>query len=396
VSAVLVPSDEAEAAAAIGDAMAAGRRLRLAGGGTRAGFGRPVEADDVLSTAGLDGILLLEPAELIVSARAGTPVATVAAALSDKGQMLPFEPVDLRAVYGTQGEPTIGGLVAGNWSGPRRIVAGALRDHVIGVRFVNGRGDAVKSGGRVMKNVTGLDLAKLMCGAHGTLGLITEVTFKVLPLPRRSVTLAFPGLDDNRAVQALAAALGSPFSVSGAAHLPAGVGGAEARTLLRLEGFPLSVDHRVAALLHLLAAFGQADTMEGEAATRLWAEIRDGVPLAAPRTQALWRLSVAPTRGPSLAGLVGRSIAGRCYYDWGGGLIWLSTAAEGDAGAGAIREALVVTGGHATLIRAPEALRRTLDVLQPLGAPLAAITGRIKASFDPAGILNPGRMYAAA
>ena len=392
----LVPKNEAEAADAIREAAAAGRSLRIAGGGTRAGYGRPVEADSVLSTAGLTGLLLHEPAELIVSARAGTPLSVLEGALADGGQMLPFEPVDLRRLYGTTGEPTVGGLVAGNWSGPRRIVAGAARDHVVGVRFINGFGEPIKSGGRVMKNVTGLDLAKLMCGAHGTLGLVTEVTFKVLPIPRRSVTLAFAGLDDHRAVQALSAALGSPFGVSGAAHLPAGVGGSDGRTLLRLEGFSLSVDHRVAELTRLLAGFGDPAALEGDKPARLWADIRDGAPLAEPRADAVWRLSVAPTKGPSLAGLIGRARAGRCYYDWGGGLLWLSTAADGDAGAQAIRDALAVTCGHATLIRAPDAVRAAVDVLQPLAAPLATITAGLKRSFDPAGILNPGRMYAAA
>lgn len=391
---VLTPADEAEAAGMVAEAAAAGRCVRIEGGGTRAGLGRPVLADCVLSTAGLAGIVLHEPAELILGARAGTPVAGVEAALAAKGQMLPFEPVDLRTLYGTTGEPTVGGLVAGNWSGPRRIAAGAARDHVIGTRFVNGRGEAIKSGGRVMKNVTGLDLAKLMCGAHGTLGLLTEVTFKLLPRPERAATLVFGGLDDHRAVQALSAALGSPFEVSGAAHLPAGVGGADARTLLRLEGFSTALDDRLGRLAALLAAYGQPALLAAEVSRDLWRAVRDATLLAEPRTDAVWRVSVAPTRGPSLAGLIGRSLAGRCYYDWGGGLLWLATAAEGDAGAAAIRAALAVTGGHATLVRAPDAVRARIPVFQPLAAPLVTLTQRLKHSFDPRAILNPGRMYA--
>ncbi len=392
---VLSPATESEASDTIRAARAAGTRLEIRGGGTRAGLGRPVEADAVLSSARLDGITLHEPAELVISALAGTPVTTLEARLAEKGQRLPFEPVDLRPVYGTAGEPTVGGLVAGNWSGPRRIAAGAARDHVIGVRFVNGRGEAIKSGGRVMKNVTGLDLAKLMCGAHGTLGLLTEVTFKVLPVPETTATLVYAGLDDSTAMQAMTAALGSPFEITGAAHLPAGIGAGEARTLLRLEGFGVSVDYRFKAVADLLARFGAPSRLDADASTALWAEVRDAGFLAEPSDQAIWRLSVAPTRGPSAAALIGRGVAGRCFYDWGGGLIWLSTAAERDAGAAVIRAALDVTGGHATLIRAPAAIRGQVDVFQRLAAPLAAVTADIKASFDPDHILNPGRMYAA-
>ncbi len=391
---VLEPADEAEASAAIRDARGRGARLLIRGGGTRAGLGRPVRADAVLSTVRLDGITLYEPAELVIAARAGTPLAAIEARLAERGQRLPFEPVDLRPLYGTAGEPTLGGVVAGNWSGPRRIAAGAARDHVLGVRFVNGRGEAVKSGGRVMKNVTGLDLAKLMCGAHGTLGLMTEITLKVLPTPDVSATLVLTGLDDGRAAQALAAALGSPFEVTGAAHRPAGVGGTHARTLIRLEGFAASVDYRFGELARLLAGYGAAERIDGEESALAWRQVRDALPLVEPAGHAVWRLSVAPTRGPSAAALIGQTLPGRCFYDWGCGLVWLATPAEGDAGARAIRAALAVTGGHATLIRAPEAIRAAVDVFQPEAPAVAALSAGIRASFDPDAMLNPGRMVA--
>ncbi len=239
--------------------------------------------------------------------------------------MLPFEPMDHRGLFGTTGEPTIGGVVAGNHSGPRRIMAGACRDSLIGVRLVNGRGEAVKSGGRVMKNVTGLDLAKLVTGSWGTLGLLTEVTFKVLPAPERALTIMLKDLSDARAVAALAAGLGSPFEVSAAAHIPAGFNKPSARTIMRLEGFAKSLDYRVGRLRALLGEFGALHLLEGEDSARLWRGVRDAEFVREPRDAAVWRISTAPTRGPAVTAAIGAAVPGaRWFYDWGGGLIWLS------------------------------------------------------------------------
>ncbi|GJE46697.1 hypothetical protein AEGHOMDF_5904 [Methylobacterium soli] len=344
---------------------------------------------------GLSGITLYEPAEMVVAARAGTALAEVQALLAARGQMLPFEPMDHRRLMGSSGEPTFGAVAAANNSGPRRINAGAARDSLIGVRFVNGRGEVIKSGGRVMKNVTGLDLVKLMAGSWGTLGLLTEVTFKVLPVQERVATLAFSGLDDARAVEALSAALGSPFELTGAAHLPAGIGGPEARTLMRLEGFAESIDYRAGELRRLLKRFGLPEIVEGEAGAALWRGIRD-VEAFAGGAEAVWRISTAPVRGAALAAEIARARAARWYYDWGGGLIWLATEAEaeGDAGAGAIRAALAAQGGHATLIRAPDPVRAAVPVFQPLAEPLMRVTRGLKAAHDPKGLFNPGRLYA--
>ncbi len=400
---ILSPVSEEEAADLIREARGARRRLELRGGGTRSGLGRPVEAEALLSSSALVGITLHEPAELVIAARAGTPVRELEAALDAHGQRLPVEPMDHRALYetlasarsqrglGCSGEPTVGGLVAANASGPRRIQAGAIRDHLIGVRFVNGRGEAIKSGGRVMKNVTGLDLVKLSCGAHGTLGFLTEVTFKVLPKPEASATLAWSGLDDARAVAALTRAMASPFDISGAAHIPAGPGRDRALTLVRLEGFATTVEGRSARVAALLAEFGPAEMLP-DAASR-WAELRDGGTVATNAEAAVWRISVAPTQGPRLVAKI-RPLLRDHAYDWGGGLVWTTTAAKGDAGAADIRAALAGFGGHATLVRAPDALRRQIDVFEPLAPALRALTVGVKASFDPDRILNPGRMYA--
>ncbi len=388
------PATEEECAAVIRDAREKKSTLAIEGGGTRAGLGRPVQADAILSTHSLSGITLYEPAEMVISARAGTPLREIEAALAGKAQCLPFEPMDSRALYGSSGEATIGAVAACNISGPRRVAAGAARDHLIGVRLVNGRGEIVKSGGRVMKNVTGLDLVKLNAGALGTLGVLSEVTFKLTPAPRASGTLVFEGLDDARAIACLCAAMGTPFEVSGAAHLPKGVGADVARTLLRIEHFPESVNYRLGKLADALGAFGKSARLDVAATNAIWRGIRDVVPLVEPRANAIWKISVAPTRGADVVATIARKIDARWFYDWSGGLIWLAVPPEGDCGAAIVRAAIASTGGHATLVRAPDHVRGKVDVFQPLAEPLMKLTRGIKASFDPDGVLNIGRMYA--
>ena len=388
------PATEVEAGAVIAEAAARRAPLAVSGGATKAEIGRPAQTEATLSSAGLTGVTIYEPAELVIAARAGTPLSEVVRTLAERSQQLPFEPMDHRPLLGASGEPTIGAVAAANISGPRRIMAGAARDSLIGVRFVNGRGEAVKSGGRVMKNVTGLDLVKLMAGSWGTLGFLTEVTFKVLPRVERVATLVFSGLDDARAVEALCAAVASPFEVTGAAHLPADVDGAEARTFIRIEGFSFSVDYRLGELRKLLKPFGAVEVIEGEAGDALWRRLRDVTPLAEPRNSAVWRVSTAPTKGPAIAAQVSRGLEARHYYDWSGGLLWIAADAAGDAGAAVIRAATRQHGGHATLVRAPAEVRAAVDVFEPLSAPLMQLTAGIKTAFDPAGILNPGRIYA--
>ncbi len=349
--------------------------LRICGGGTR-DIGRPV-AGAVLETGGLSGITLYEPGALTLVARAGTPVAEIEAALAREGQRLAFEPPDWRALLGTQGESTIGGVVAANASGPRRIQAGACRDALIGVRFVDGSGMVVKNGGRVMKNVTGYDLVKLLAGAWGTLGVLTELSFKLLPVPESAASLLLPGIAPGPAVQAMAAALGSPFDVSGAAWTEAGA-------VLRIEGFAASVDYRAERLRALLAPFGAVEVETGAAATAArWAALREGAALAG-RPGDLWRLSVKPSDAP---GLIARMGAEAVTLDWGGGLIWALLAPGTD-----LRARLGAFAGHATLMRAAPETRRAIPPFQPEPPALAAIAAALRAKFDPRGILNPGLM----
>lgn len=388
------PRSEAEAASIIADAGARRVPLSIMGAGTKRGLGRFTQTQDVLSSAALTGITLNEPAELVISARAGTPLAEIERKLADDRQRLPFEPMDYRPLLGTSGEPTIGALAATNLSGPRRIKAGACRDSFLGARFVNGRGEVVKSGGRVMKNVTGLDLTRLMAGAFGTLGFLTEVTFKVVPLPETEATLLIGELSDRRGIEALSAGLGSPFEVTGAAHLPGGIDEERARTLLRLEGFESAVSYRVSALVETLRDFGKANVLEAQESERVWREVRDATFLASPTDTAIWRISVAPTKAPSLTEALGPKLRARWFYDWGGGLVWLSCSSTQDAGAALVHEAARSAGGHALLVRAPEAVRAAVDVFQPQPEAIMKLTRALKASFDPSGVLEPGRMHA--
>ena len=370
----MTPTTEADLAEIIGHASGP---LRIAGGGTRS-CGSPATGQ-VLSTSGLRGITLHEPGALTLVARAGTPVSEVRAALRAENQRLAFEPMDHRALLGTTGEPTIGGVVAGNVSGPRRIAVGAARDFMLGVRVVDGAGRILKNGGRVMKNVTGYDLVRLMTGSHGTLGVLSEVSLKVLPDVESAATLTLSGLSDRQAVEALSAALGSPYEVTGAAHDPEA-----GRTRLRIEGFADSVTYRAGRLQERLVPFGPVEVHAGKDETAAtWAAIRDVTDFAG-RAGDVWRLSVKPSDAPAL---VARSGAKTVRYDWGGGLVWLLMPEGTD-----LRANLGPFQGHATLIRAGEATRRALPVFQPENPVLARLSAGLRSKFDPRGILNPGVM----
>ena len=374
---------ETALAARVAEAFAEKTPLRIVGGGTRQGIGNPVDGG-VVSTADLSGISLYEPGALTIVVGAGTPMTEIEATLAAEGQQLAFEPMDHRGIFGSVGEPTIGAVVAGNVSGPGRIQAGACRDAMLGVRFIDGRGDVIANGGRVMKNVTGYDLVKLMTGSWGTLGVLTEVALKVLPAAEASATVAVSGLDDAAAIAALSAALGSPYDVNGAAFM----GG---KALVRVAGFHSQIAHRVPALSETLAPFGAVEVIEDDASDALWRDVRDVAPFHGG-SEAVWRVSVKPTDGPKLVEAIRQSGEFEAVYDWGGGLVWLRTPDMGDAGAATIRAQTAMRGGHATLIRASAETRQTVAVFEPEAAPVAALTTRIRRQFDPAGILNAGLM----
>lgn len=393
----MTPIDEAGVVAAVRDATGT---LCIRGAGSKLPMLRPVRAASSLSTAGLTGITLYSPKELVLSARAGTPLAELVAATAAEGQHLIAEPPDYRRLLGTEAAGTIGGAVATNISGPRRVAWGAMRDHVLGVRAVNGSGEVIRSGGRVLKNVTGLDLCKLLSGSHGTLAVMTEITLKVLPAPERRATLVFKGLAPTQAVAALSAALGSPYAVSGAAHLPQAEAAripalawlGDSVTLARLEDFAPSVAYRSEKLRADLAAFGAAELLDDGASLSAWADIGDVVPLIG-HGDAVWRLSVRPSQGPATLAALQTAFGAQGFLDWGGGLVWIAGPAT-EAVHNAVNAAAHAAGGVWTLMRAPDSLRETVAVVPPEPVALARIFRQVKAAFDPRGILNPGRLVA--
>jgi glycolate oxidase FAD binding subunit len=357
---MIKPTSEVDLAEAIASTTGP---IRIVGGDTRQ-IGNPVKGE-VLNTSGLSGITLYEPGALTMVARAGTTLMEIEAALAAEGQRLPFEPSDMRAIYGASGQSTIGGVVATNSSGPRRIQAGACRDSLIGVRFVDGQGQIVKNGGRVMKNVTGYDLVKLMAGSHGTLGVLTEVSFKVLPAPEASATVMVEGLSDTEAVTAMSAALGSPFDVNGVAHI-------NGQTVIRVEGLDGSTKYRAAKLV---------DKIGGAVVDFDWEAVQNIGDIAG-REGDIWRFSVKPSDGPKLGAALRAAGATDIVYDWGGGLIW-ALSPKGDD----MRAAMGSISGNATLIRG-----EGHPVFQPEAKAIEFLNIGLRAKFDPRNILNAGRM----
>jgi glycolate oxidase FAD binding subunit len=391
------PCDEAGIVDAVREALARREPLYVEGRGTKRGMLRPVKAAATLNTSSLTGITLHAPSELIISARAGTTIPDLEATLAEGGQGLVSEPPDLSALLGSRGPATIGGIVATNLSGPRRVAWGATRDHVMGIRAVNGSAELIRSGGRVLKNVTGLDLCKLLSGSHGTLAVLTEVTLKVLPIAESTGSLVLPGLDAVQAVMALSAALGSPFGVSGAAYLPAraadrvpGLAGQGALAIVRIEDFAPSVEYRLGKLAGVLAHYGTPTPLDRDASLRTWRAIRDAEPLETQPSDAVWRVSVRPSAGPGILKVADEAGA-RAFLDWGGGLVWIAGPPTLHQ---RITAAACLAAGTWTLLRGPEPMRAGVHVIPPEPEPLARITRRVKEALDPQKILNPGRMTA--
>jgi glycolate oxidase FAD binding subunit len=400
---ILRPSDEKQLSDIVAWAAAEKQPLEVVASGSKRSLGRPVKTQHVLDVSQIAGIVNYEAAELVLTARAATPLASIHAALRAKRQMLAFEPPDWSGLMGSNAEPTLGGALACNLAGPRRVRAGAPRDFFLGFSAVNGVGEIWKAGGKVVKNVTGYDMMKLMAGSFGTLSVLTEVTLKVTPRPEAECTILLHALADDVAVAAMAKALNTPFEVSSVAHLPATAarrllapdvaGGLGAATAIRLEGPAPSVAYRADAIEGL---FGHGARLTDTASAGFWEEVGEVHRLLPPDGRVLWRL--CPT--PSFASVVVNDVRTRlksaeAFFDWGGGLVWLSLDAEeagSDAGAAVIRAAMKPHGGHSTLVVAPEATRERIAVFEPFDDPLRELTARIKTGFDPSNVLNPGRM----
>lgn len=397
------PVDEREFGRVLAEATAEGTPLEIVGAGSKQRIGRPMQTAANLSTKAMRGVTLYEPNEMVMAARTGTPLKQIEADLAERGQMLAFEPIDLGPMTGGEaGQATIGGVFATNLSGARRVSAGAARDHLLGVRGINGRGEVFKNGGRVMKNVTGYDLCRGLAGSWGTLAVLSETTFKVLPLPEDTGTLFILGLPDEIAVEVLCTAMASPFEVSGAVHLQRPLAARlehvglrmldQSITALRLENFAKSVEYRKERLKKLLKAYGEINGLDREHSLAFWGELRRLTVLQGNEAP-VWRISTSPTAGPKVVAALTAYMECRAFYDWSGGLVWAEVLPTTDAGAADVRRVIATHGGHATLVRAEPHVRAAVEVFQPLEAGLEKLSRRLKAAFDPAGILNPGRMY---
>jgi glycolate oxidase FAD binding subunit len=404
VAKLIRPAAEWELQALLAEATRRRARLEVMGNGTKRAVGPPVAAEDAITTTALKGVSLYEPNELVMSAGSGTPLADIEALLDQRGQMLAFEPIDLGPAVGAPAQSgTIGAVFMTNLSGSRRIALGAARDHLLGLRAVTGAGDVVKSGGRVMKNVTGYDVARLLCGSWGTLAVVTEVTFKVLPKPEQTATLAVFGQADEIAVEAISLALGSPQEVTGAVHIQAplverlsnaslaSVG--KAMTAIRLETFGRFLPARIEKLAQVLKPYGDVHVIGQPQSLQLWQDLTT-LKLMPMGNSALWRISVPPRIGPKLVQSIGKIFPAQAFYDWSGGLVWLEVTETADGGATDIRRLVSRLTGHATLVRAAPEIRSSVTPFQPLDAGLERLTRGLKSTFDPAGVLNPGRLFA--
>jgi glycolate oxidase FAD binding subunit len=388
-------------------AIAGDQPLEIVGHGSKRRIGQPMATNAVLDLSDLNAVIAYEPNELIITVQAGAPLADVIALIDAKNQQFAFDPMDTAPLLGTARIGTIGGMISAGLAGSRRIKAGGARDHLLGAHAVSGFGDSFKTGGKVVKNVTGYDLCKLLAGSWGTLAVMTEVTLKVMPRPEAERTLILRGLDDITANRAMTAALGSPFDVSGAAHLPnsvfrpaadnlAGLAQqGQAVTLVRLEGILASAASRAASLAGLLAPFAAVETIEDTASLAAWTSIRDVLPFAADGALGawpVWRIVCPPASGGALGQGLARETGGDVIYDWGGGLIWAAVPPKPDARASVVRQRVEAAGGHAMLIRGADEVRQQVDVFHPQAAGLAALSERVRNSFDPRRILNRGRM----
>ncbi|MES2492484.1 MAG: FAD-binding protein [Pseudomonadota bacterium] len=379
------PGCELDLCDVIADAARTQTKLAITGGGSKAGLGRPAATAHTLDMRGFSGIIDYDPAELVLTVGAGTPLVEIQELVASSGQRLAFAPFDHGPIHGLpDGASTIGGVIGSGVAGSNRLSQGSARDHLLGFRAVSGRGEPFLAGAKVVKNVTGYDLSKLVTGSWGRLVALTEVTLKTLPRPRASITKAFTGLTVGTAVSVMSRALGSPADVAAACHIPGGLAGPQAMTLLRLEGVEPSVAARSAMLDSLLAEFGPAPEADGADADTIWAGIQTVGFL--PRDQPLWRIHVAPRQAAAIAAALEQE-GGSVVLDWAGGLIWLAFGGSAER----VRRLAVEAGGHATLVRAPVAMRDAVPALHPPLPAVAALEERVRRAFDPAGVFETGR-----
>jgi glycolate oxidase FAD binding subunit len=384
----LTPNHVHDVAEIVREANTAYRRCEIVGCGTKRSLGNPVDADLQLDLSALAGVEMYEPEELVLKVGAGTPVSHIRQVLAKRNQQLAFEPPQYAALFGNgTAEDTIGGIVACNLSGPRRILSGSVRDAVLGIEAVNGRGETFKGGGRTVKNVTGYDIPRILTGSFGVLAAITSVTLKTHPAPAQEVTLVLTGLSDTDAIQVLSGALRMPLDISAAVHLSGRISASV--TAVRLEGFAESVGARERELGKYLQTMGPVTSMAGEESTAFWRRQRDLSDFASDPEACVWRLLVPVTN----AARVVAATRGEVLYDWGGSQIFIKTSAEdARSQATSLRTLAGEVGGSACLFKAPAALRLDLGTFQPRPRAYQELAERIRISFDPNSVLNPGKL----
>ena len=383
------PATDREAAELIRDAAQNGKSFEIISSGTKRNLGRPLAANAILDMSALTGIIDYKPEELVLSARAGTKLAEIEPALAKHNQVLGFEPCDWGSMLGARAEnQTIAGILGADVCGPRRVKSGSVRDHVIGCHFINGIGETIKAGGTVIKNVTGFDIPKLMCGAFGTLGALTEVTLRVLPRAQRSATLVLRGRPPQEGLSALIAAAQTPADATALAYLPGWAigGGSNGEALIRIEGTPAALDEKLGLLR---GRFPQAETalLNDEETQTLFHKIGDASLFGVEGD--IWRLCVPASHAASA---IAEAEAQHWYADWAGGLLWLQLPASIEI-AERLRRITARLSGHATLFRASPEARQSIGVFEPETPVRSQLTKAIKQAFDPEHVFNRGRMF---
>ena len=402
---LLRPTNDVQVREGVAWALSENKPMAVIGAGSKTSLGRPANLDTTMSLADLTGIIDYEPSELVLTALPGTPLDQINICLEEQDQELAFEPPDLGPLLGTDpGGATLGGTIACNLSGPRRVRVGAARDHFLGMHAVNGRAESFKAGGRVVKNVTGYDLCKLIAGSYGTLAILTEVTVKVLPRAEKTRTVLLFGLDDTEAISALSNTAASVHEPNGLAHLPIAISArssvdlvgtaGRAVTAVRIEGPAPSATFRCKQLRETFSKLGDVEELHGQRSGVFWKEIANVMPFVAQKDLIVWRITVPPTKAAIVTAAIGSRCKAEWYFDWAGGLIWLATPKSDNTSTSIVRDSVASVGGQATLVRADANVRAVASVFEPLPTPLYKLSTRVKHSFDPKGILNPGRIYA--
>ncbi|MBU2533499.1 MAG: FAD-binding protein [Alphaproteobacteria bacterium] len=401
---ILRPAADWELASFLAEATAARTPVEIVGGHSKARMGRSREPGAIISTHVMRGIRAYDPSERMITVQAGCLITDIERELAVRGQMLGFEPLDIANVFGGEpGRATIGGVISANLAGSRRLVAGGVADHLLGVSGVAGTGEIFRSGARTRRSVAGLDLRRAMAGSWGTLAALVEVTLSVEAIPDETATLVIFGLSEEIAIEAMADAARTPHGVTGTVHLEPAMAARlwfdrlreenQAITVLRVEAPANGTALRVERLKDALRAYGDMQLLDHEASLSLWHELRQ-LTILAHNDKPLWRITTRPSKAFQVVSGIRRYMAVDAFYDWSGGLIWLEVPEAADAGATEIRRVIASSGGHATLVRASDEVKATVDVFEPMHSGIELMTRRLKDVFDPAGILNPGRIYA--